>query len=205
MNVLLVVDIQNDFLPGRGLAVPDGDAVIPIVNGLMQHFETVLATQDWHPPDHRSFAAQHPGHQVGDMVELRGLQQILWPVHCVQESAGAAFATDLASGRFEQVFRKGTDPSIDSYSGFYDNGHLQQTGLTDYLRARGAKTLYLCGLATDYCVKFTALDAVAEGFETYVVTDGCRGVELHPGDVAAALADMRKAGVRITDSKRWLS
>src|SRR6266550_3179381 len=149
MSALLVVDIQNDFLPGGSLAVPDGDRVIPIINRLTNHFDLVLATQDWHPSDHASFAANHPGHQPGEIIDLAGIPQILWPIHCVQHSVGAAFASQLRSDRFTKIFRKGTDSNIDSYSTFFDNAKLRATGLADYLREHKVNELFICGLATD--------------------------------------------------------
>ena len=200
MNALLLVDIQNDFLPGGALGVPEGDQVIPVANRLQPRFELVVATQDWHPANHGSFAANHPGTQPGDIIDLNGLRQILWPVHCVQNTPGAAFAPGLDTRRFAQGFQKGTDPGTDSYSALFDNGHRKATGLGDFLKARGVTDLFIAGLATDYCVKFTSLDAVALGFRTHVVADACRGVNLKPGDVPAAITEMKRAGVQVTDS-----
>ena len=200
MRCLLLVDLQNDFLPGGALPVPEGDAVIPVVNRLQPHFDLVVATQDWHPPDHGSFAANHPGRKVGEVVDLDGLPQILWPVHCVQFTRGAEFVPGLDTGRIAHVVRKGTDPRIDSYSGFFDNGKRRSTGLADFLRQQGVRELYVAGLATDYCVKATALDAVQLGFPTWLIVDGCRGVNLQPGDVDRALDEMARAGVRLVRS-----
>lgn len=196
-QALILVDLQNDFLPGGPLGVPGGDEVISIANRLMEDFEIVAATQDWHPEDHGSFAVNHPGGQLFEQVDLHGLPQILWPIHCVQETTGAELAPDLDSGRITRIFRKGTNADIDSYSGFHDNGHRQSTGLADWLRERGVKHVTLCGLATDYCVKFTALDALAEGFGVTLHLPACRGVELSPGDVEAAIEEMRAKGVEI--------
>jgi nicotinamidase/pyrazinamidase len=201
MRTLVLVDIQNDFLPGGTLPVPEGDATVPSVNRLLPRFDLAVATQYWHPAEHGSFAANHPGRKPFEQVELEGLPQTLWPVHCVQNTGGACFAPGLDTRRIQQVFPKGTDPRVDSYSGFFDNGHRRATGLAAWLRARGAQELWLAGLATDYCVKFTALDAVAEGFRVYLIEDACRGVNLRPGDVARAIEDMRKAGVTITTSR----
>ncbi len=200
MKALILVDIQNDFLPGGALGVPRGDEVVPIANRLQPRFGLVVATQDWHPPGHGSFASAHPGRKPGEFVELAGLRQVLWPDHCVQGTAGAAFAPGLTMNRVEAIIRKGTDPSIDSYSGFFDNGHRKSTGLGDYLRGRGATDLYVLGLATDYCVNFTALDGARLGFRTFLVQDGSRGVELSKGDVAKALDEARKGGVEIVQS-----
>src|SRR5213595_2803807 len=197
---LILVDIQNDFVPGGALAVPQGDLVVPVANRVQEKFDLVVATQDWHPADHGSFAANHPGKKVGDVIELNRLRQILWPVHCVQGTHGAELVPGLNRERIARVFRKGTDPGIDSYSGFFDNGHRKTTGLGDYLKGRGAADVYMLGLATDYCVKFTALDARQLGFRTFLVEDGSRGVELEPGDVARAIADMRAAGVQVVRS-----
>jgi nicotinamidase/pyrazinamidase len=200
MNALILVDIQNDFLPGGALAVPEGDAVIPIANRLQPHFDLVVATQDWHPANHASFAANHPGRCIGELIELDGLEQRLWPVHCVQESPGADLAPGLDTRRIVRVFQKGVDPHIDSYSGFFDNGHRRATGLGGYLQRRGVTDVFLAGLATDYCVKFTALDALRLGFNTTVIEDACRGVNLSPGDVTAALEEMQRSGARIVRS-----
>lgn len=197
MNALILVDIQNDFVPGGALAVPQGDQIVPVVNRLQPCFDLVVATQDWHPADHCSFAASHPGRQPGESIELNGLPQILWPTHCVQEAAGTDFVPGLERDRWDRVFVKGTDPNIDSYSGFFDNGHRQPTGLGDYLRARGVTEVYVAGLATDYCVKFTALDALDLGFKTHLIENACRGVNLQPGDVQRAIEEMRAAGVAI--------
>jgi nicotinamidase/pyrazinamidase len=200
MKALVLVDVQNDFCPGGALAVPDGDQVVPVANRLMERFDLVVATQDWHPKQHGSFASNHRGRQPYQMGELGGLPQVLWPDHCVQGSPGADFHPALHSGGITRVFPKGTDPAIDSYSGFFDNDRRKATGLGDYLRARGVDELVVLGLATDYCVKATALDAIGLGFQVTLVEDGCRGVELAPGDVARAIQQMREAGVRVVRS-----
>jgi len=199
-RALILVDLQYDFCPGGALAVAHGDETIPIANRLLKTFETVVATQDWHPSDHGSFAVNHPGNKPYEMIELNGLPQVLWPAHCVQGSRGAELHADLDRAKITEVFRKGTDPSIDSYSGFFDNGHRKSTGLGDWLKQRGIDELFVMGLATDYCVKFTALDARALGLSVALVQDGCRGVELAPGDCDKAIAEMREAGVKIVDS-----
>ncbi len=200
MNALIVVDVQNDFVPGGALAVRDGDQVVPVANRLMPCFDWVVATKDWHPADHLSFASQHPGRQVGEVVDLDGLEQILWPDHCVEGTPGAEFVDGLDLSGIDRVFEKGTDRTIDSYSGFFDNGHRKATGLGDFLRERSVVDVYLLGLATDYCAKFTTLDAVELGFAPRLVLDGCRGVDLKAGDVDRAIEEMRRAGVRLTDS-----
>jgi nicotinamidase/pyrazinamidase len=206
MNALIIVDIQNDFVPGGALAVPEGDRVVPVVNAILRSgaFDLVVATQDWHPPDHGSFAANHPGRRVGEVIDLAGLRQILWPVHCVQGAAGAEFVAGLDRSRVQRVFQKGTDPTIDSYSGFFDNAHRKSTGLGEYLKSRGVQRVTICGLATDYCVKFSALDARQLGFDTQVIEDACRGVELNPGDVAAAIDQMKRAGVQMVRSEQMM-
>jgi len=200
MRTLILVDIQNDFLPGGALAVPRGNEVVPVANRLQPRFDLVVATQDWHPAGHGSFASAHPGRKPGELAELAGLPQVLWPDHCVQGSPGAAFAPGLEMNRVETIFRKGTDPRIDSYSGFFDNGQRKSTGLGDYLKGRPASAVYILGLATDYCVKYTALDSRRLGFRTFVVEDGTRGVELQQGDVARAVEEMRSAGVEVLRS-----
>jgi nicotinamidase/pyrazinamidase len=202
MDALILVDLQNDFLPGGALAVPHGDEVIAVANRLQAGFPLVVATQDWHPRDHGSFAANHAGRKPGDLIELNGEAQVLWPVHCVQNTTGAEFARELDRKRVARVFPKGTDPGIDSYSGFFDNGHRKTTGLGHYLRERGVTDVYVLGLATDYCVKFTALDAAALAFKTHLVVDGCRGVDLKPGDSTRAIEEMGAAGVYVTRSDR---
>jgi nicotinamidase/pyrazinamidase len=194
MRALILVDIQNDFLPGGALAVPEGDQVIAVANALMPRFPLVVATQDWHPPDHGSFAANHPGRSPGEVITLSGLPQVLWPTHCVQGSRGAEFAEGLSRGPIAKIFVKGVDAEVDSYSGFFDNGRRRSTGLGEFLQAQGVREVAVLGLATDYCVKFTALDALSLGLKTTLVEDGCRGVELQAGDVARALAEVRAAG-----------
>lgn len=201
-SALILVDIQYDFIPGGALAVDDGHAVVPTANRVQSRFDLVVATQDWHPPDHGSFASNHPGRKPGEMTELGGLPQVLWPDHCVQGTPGAEFHESLDLSRIARVFRKGTDPEIDSYSGFFDNGHRKSTGLGEYLREQGVRSVFVMGLATDYCVRWTALDAIQLGFRTHLIEDGSRGVELKPGDVAAAVDEVRTAGGIIVRSDR---
>ncbi|TVS16893.1 MAG: bifunctional nicotinamidase/pyrazinamidase [Planctomycetaceae bacterium] len=201
MKTLLLVDLQNDFLPGGALAVPEGDHVVPIANRLMPHFALVVASKDWHPPDHSSFASQHPGHQPGDSISLDGRDQILWPDHCVQGTRGAEFSDRLDKGAIQAVFLKGTDPRWDSYSALFDDGHRRSTGLIEYLRERGVDEVCVLGLATDYCVRASVLDALREGLRVQVVTDGCRGVNLQPGDDQRALDAMQSAGATLVTSR----
>lgn len=201
MKALILVDIQNDFLPGGALAVAEGDAVVPVANRLAPYFDLVVATQDFHPAEHGSFAANHPGKSPYEEIDLHGLPQVLWPVHCVQHSPGSDFAPGLDLAQVPHIFPKGTDPDIDSYSGFFDNGRRKSTGLGEFLQAQGVKDVYVMGLATDYCVKFTALDAVSLGFATYLVRDGIRGVNIQPEDSADAIREMEAAGIRIVESQ----
>ncbi|MES1940728.1 nicotinamidase [Salinisphaera sp. T5B8] len=199
-EALLLVDIQNDFLPGGALAVADGDAVVPVANALMPAFDYVVASQDWHPPQHLSFAAEHPGRAPFEVIELDGYEQIMWPAHCVQGQPGAGFASALDIAGIDHVVRKGMDRRLDSYSAFYDNHHRNATGLGAHLKARGIDHLVVLGLAADVCVKFTVLDALAEGFAVTLVRDGVRGVDMQPGDTEAAIEAMRAAGAMIADS-----
>jgi len=200
MNALIIVDLQNDFLPGGALAVPHGDEVIPLANELQQRFELVLATQDWHPPNHGSFAANHRGKKPGDRIMLDGIEQILWPVHCVQNTKGAEFAPSFDTSRIAHIFHKGIDPKIDSYSTFFDNAHRRETGLADYLKKRAINEIYLMGLALDYCVKYSTLDARQLGLNTYVIVDGCRGIELEAGDIERAIDEMKRVGAVLLQS-----
>jgi nicotinamidase/pyrazinamidase len=200
MNALILVDLQNDFLPDGALAVPHGDEVIPIANDLQRQFELVVATKDWHPRNHGSFAANHPGKKPGDRIILDGIEQILWPVHCVQYTHGADFNPSFDTSRIAHIFHKGTDPMIDSYSTFFDNAHRRHTGLAHYLERCGIKNVYLMGLALDYCVKYSILDARELGLKTYVIVDGCRGIDLKPGDVSRALDEMKRAGAILLKS-----
>lgn len=204
MKALILVDIQNDFLPGGALAVPDGDKVIPVANRLQPLFSLVVATQDWHPVNHGSFAASHPGKNIFEHIHLNGLPQTLWPVHCVENAKGAALAAGLNRERIAKVFPKGTDVGVDSYSGLFDNGRRKSTGLGEWLKERGVTDVFVCGLATDYCVKFTALDAVQMGFKTHLIEDASRGVNLQPDDVKNAIAEMKRAGVMVVQSAELL-
>lgn len=203
-TALIIVDVQNDFLPAQNssdcdgaLAVPDGRSIISVANSKMEAFDFVVATQDWHPADHMSFASQHASASVGDVIQVDGLDQVLWPDHCVQETNGAEFASQLNTRAIHKVVRKGTDRLIDSYSGFFDNARRKSTELEEWLKSRNVESVHILGLATDYCVKFTALDAIDLGFETTLLQSGCRGVELKTGDCDAALEEMRHQGVKI--------
>ncbi|HLS94548.1 nicotinamidase/pyrazinamidase [Sphingobacterium allocomposti] len=177
MNALIIVDVQKDFLPGGRLAVADGDTIIPYINELQSRYDIVVATQDWHPGDHGSFASQHPGHSPFETIVLNGLPQVLWPDHCVQETDGASFADKLRTDKIGAIFRKGMDKRIDSYSGFYDNGRLKKTGLSGFLKDMGVDEVHVCGLAADYCVFFTAMDSLSEGFQTGILLDATKAID----------------------------
>jgi nicotinamidase/pyrazinamidase len=199
-HALIIVDLQPDFLPGGPLGVNEGDQIIPLVLELMPRFDLVVATQDWHPADHGSFAANHSGRSPGELIDLDGLTQILWPVHCVQDTPGARLVPSLEKRELAAVFRKGTDRNIDSYSGFFDNGKRKATGLGEWLREHGVTEVSVCGLALDYCVKFTALDALGLGFATTLIRDATRAVNLAPGDGDRALAEIQAHGGKVIDS-----
>ncbi|MDH4196593.1 MAG: bifunctional nicotinamidase/pyrazinamidase [Candidatus Aminicenantes bacterium] len=199
MDVLILVDIQIDFLPGGALPVPHGDEVVPVANRLMKRMPLVVATQDWHPREHQSFASNHPDHKPFDRIQLAGQEQVLWPDHCVQSMRGAEFAPGLEQGPIEAIFRKGTDPQIDSYSGFFDNARRKATGLADYLRGRSARRLFIAGLAAEYCVLYTLLDALDLGFEATLVRDGTRA--LSDTDFAAARPTILERGGRLLMSR----
>jgi nicotinamidase/pyrazinamidase len=200
MRALLLIDLQNDFMPGGALAVEDADEAVVVANAIMPRFDVVIATQDWHPKGHASFASSHVGRVPGEETEVGGAMQTLWPDHCVQQTPGASFHSGLDVAGVIHVVRKGTDPTIDSYSGFFDNGHRRDTGLGGYLSGLGVSEVWVSGVATDYCVKYTALDARALGLATKVVVDGCRGVNLRLGDVDDALAEMHAAGCELVTS-----
>jgi nicotinamidase/pyrazinamidase len=177
MNALIIVDVQNDFLPGGALAVKNGDEVIPVINELQDRFDIVVATQDWHPADHKSFASSHPGKKIFEEIILDGLPQVLWPDHCVQETSGAEFSSLLNTKKIEAIFRKGMDKDIDSYSGFFDNGKKKATGMGAYLKGRGISTIYVSGLAADYCVNFTAIDGLELGFKSVIISNATKPID----------------------------
>ncbi len=198
MRVLLITDVQYDFLPGGALAVPEGDKIIPVINRIQEKFDLVVATQDWHPAGHESFASAHPGNKVYDVIEWHGLEQVLWPDHCVQQSHGADLDARLEHAKIAAIFRKGMDPAIDSYSAFFDNEKKVSTGLADYLKGKGVKELFICGLAADFCVAFSALDALHEGFETRIISDATRPI--NPDGFERAKKDFLSAGGRVVSS-----
>jgi nicotinamidase/pyrazinamidase len=199
MKALILTDVQYDFLPGGALAVLNGDQVIPVLNKIIHNFPLVVSTQDWHPKDHGSFASNHPGKKVFETSILGGLEQILWPDHCVQGEKGADFSKDLNMNKVEAIFRKGTDPGIDSYSGFFDNGKKKSTGMGDYLKGRGVKQVFLGGLTADFCVGFTALDALGLGFETFVLEDATKAINEEGWEKMKT--DLKLSGGNIINSK----
>ncbi|MGA2287769.1 bifunctional nicotinamidase/pyrazinamidase [Bradyrhizobium sp.] len=194
-DLLLIIDVQNDFCPGGALAVSEGNAVVPVINRISRHFGHIALTQDWHPPGHRSFASSHPGSAPFESMAMPYGQQTLWPDHCVQGTAGAALHPELSTERAELLIRKGFRPEIDSYSAFTENDRATPTGLAGYLRERGLKRIYLAGLATDYCVYYSAVDARRLGFDAVVIESGCRAIDLS-GSLSAAWAGMQEAGVQ---------
>jgi len=199
---LIIVDVQNDFCPGGALAVPKGDEVVAVINKLLEDewYSAVVATQDWHPAGHKSFASSHPGKAPYDVIDLNGLPQVLWPDHCIQGSKGAEIRNDLEMRHVEKVFQKGADPEVDSYSGFFDNGGRNPSGLAEYLKEQHARNLHIVGLATDYCVRATALDAIKLGFRVTLVQNACRAVGVKPADEEAALKEMAERGVHLWSS-----
>lgn len=196
-SALVVIDVQNDFCPGGALAVPEGDAVVPAINQLVPRFARVVLTQDWHPKGHLSFASSHPGRQPFETVTVDYGPQVLWPDHCVQGTPGAEFHPRLAAAAAALILRKGMIPKVDSYSAFFENDHRTQTGLAGYLQGLGVRRVYFCGLATDFCVRYSALDARALGFACTVVEDACRGIDLD-GSLAVALQEMRERDIEFT-------
>ncbi len=206
-KALIVVDVQNDFCEGGALEVKNGNEVIPVINKLIESniFDFIIATQDWHPRNHKSFASNHKNKKVYDEIKLNGITQVLWPDHCIQRTKGAKFHNELNLGNNYFVFKKGKNPEIDSYSGFYENDHKTSTGLKEFLRKHKIEEVYITGLATDYCVKFTAIDAAKEGFKTLVVKDAVRGVNITKNDSQLAFEEMKKNGCKILSSKQILN
>lgn len=204
MKALLIVDVQNDFCPGGALAVPNGDEIVPTINQLIPHFDHVIQTQDWHPKGHHSFASTHKGKNPYDTVELDYGTQVLWPDHCVQGTKGSQFHPDLHTDKTQVIIRKGFRKSIDSYSTFFENDQETATGLTGYLKQRGITDLYTVGLATDFCVKWSILDGIDEGFNMHIVEDAVKGIDLN-GSLEKAWQEMKEKGVSITTSSKLLS
>lgn len=197
MKALLIIDVQNDFMPGGTLPVPKGDVIVPLINRLQKKFDLVVSTQDWHPKGHASFASSHDGNKEFDVIKINGLDQVLWPDHCVQGTAGAEFHSQMDTAKIESIFRKGTNPEIDSYSGFYDNSHLKSTGLSGYLKEKGVRELYVAGLAGEFCVYFSVLDALAEGFSVILIEDATKPLDQEAFEVCK-IDILRKGGQIIT-------
>ena len=202
MKALVITDVQNDFIPGGSLAVPQGDMIVPLINRLQKYFDLVVATQDWHPQDHKSFASNHKNKKPFEKIEIHGIKDTLWPDHCVQGTKGAEFHPDLEINKIAAIFRKGMDPEIDSYSGFYDNGHQISTGLSGYLKEKGITEIYFCGLAADICVYYTIKDSLKEGFSAILVEDASR--PLNNDAFSAIKNELTKLGVRIINSNQIL-
>lgn len=203
MKALIIVDVQNDFLENGSLAVADGNEVIPIINALQNGFDYVIATQDWHPESHKSFAVNHANKKEFEVIDLNGLQQVLWPVHCVQNSFGSQFHEALETSKIKAIFRKGTDIEVDSYSGFYDNGKRNTTGLVGYLKELNVTEVYVCGLAADYCVFYTAKDAAALGFKTFFIEDATKYIS--EGNYLKTKAEMKSLGIEVVFSNELLN
>jgi nicotinamidase/pyrazinamidase len=199
-NALLIIDVQNDFCPGGRLAVTDGDKVVPSINQIMRRFYKVIATQDWHPDNHVSFARNHSGTKAYDVIDVGGIRQVLWPVHCVAGTKGAEFHPELNMNSFHLIVRKGTNPNIDSYSAFAENDKKTITGLEGFLKGLDIKQVYVCGLATDYCVLYSAMDARISGFETFIIVDACRGIDEPKGNLEKALNIIKDKGIKIINS-----
>ena len=203
MKALIIIDVQNDFIPGGALAVPNGDEIIELINQLQEKFDLVVATQDWHPANHASFAANQPGGKEFDIIDLNGEDQVLWPVHCIQNSKGAEFHPNLETDKIENIIQKGTNPEIDSYSGFYDNAHLKSTGLSEYLKEKGADELYFCGLAGDFCVFYSVIDALQEGFSAFLIEDATRSLD--GSEFVKAKNSIQEKGGKIIESAAILN
>jgi nicotinamidase/pyrazinamidase len=199
MKTLIIIDVQNDFMPGGPLAVPQGNEIVPVINRIQNYFDLVVATQDWHPLNHKSFASNHYEKKPFDSILLHGVHQTLWPDHCVQGTSGALFHKDMESNRIATIFRKGMDPEIDSYSGFYDNNHHLSTGLAGYLKEKGVTEVYFCGLAADICVYYTILDSILEGFSATLIEDASR--PLYPDKFDDIKCELAKLAVRIITSR----
>lgn len=202
MKTLIIIDVQNDFLPGGSLAVPKGDEIIDLINAFQEKFDLIIATQDWHPAGHSSFAANHLGKEEFETIQLHNQEQVLWPIHCVQNSHGAAFSSSLQTSKIEAVFRKGMNPEIDSYSGFFDNAHAKSTGLAGYLKEKNAEDLYFCGLAADYCVYFSIMDALNIGFSATLIEDATRAID--PSKFKDLKENILQKGGKIVESKNLL-
>jgi len=201
MKSLIIVDVQNDFFEGGALAVPDSNSIIPVINGLQDKFESIIVTKDWHPVNHKSFASNHPGKNVFDVIDLNGIQQVLWPDHCIQVFPGSDIHNDINIQKDKaNFFYKGMDPEYDSYSIFFDNAKKHCSGLDKFLNVNNIKELFICGLATDYCVKYSVIDAIDLGFKANVIADATKAVNQDPGDYDKAIAEMKEKGATIIQS-----
>jgi nicotinamidase/pyrazinamidase len=201
LKALIIVDIQNDFCPGGALPVSRGNEIIPLVNGLSRKFATVVVTQDWHPANHVSFASNHEGMNPYDQLEINGINQVLWPDHCVEGTEGAMLHPHLNTDRANIIIRKGTTPGLDSYSAFFENDRITKTGLSGYLNSLEIEEVFLCGLATDYCVFYSAMDAMRAGFKTQVVLDACRGINVPEGSLESVIEEMKVHGIQVINSR----
>lgn len=199
-RVLIVVDVQNDFCPGGALQIKDGDSTIPLINRIMDRFDLVVATQDWHPQNQVSFASNNPGKNIYDQINISGIAQTLWPDHCIQGTKGAEFHDDLDLSKFSLILRKGMNPLVDSYSAFIENDRNTETGLAGYLKALKVREIFICGLATDYCVYYSAMDSLRYGFRCNVIIDATRGVDLPEGSIDAVVSEMKNKGISVISS-----
>jgi nicotinamidase/pyrazinamidase len=199
-RVLIVVDVQNDFCPGGALQIKDGDSIIPLINRIMDRFDLVVATQDWHPQNQVSFASNNPGKNIYDQINISGIAQTLWPDHCIQGTKGAEFHDDLDLSKFSLILRKGMNPLVDSYSAFIENDRNTETGLAGYLKALKVREIFICGLATDYCVYYSAMDSLRYGFRCNVIIDATRGVDLPEGSIGAVVSEMKDKGISVISS-----
>jgi nicotinamidase/pyrazinamidase len=201
LRALIIVDIQNDFCPGGALPVSRGNEIIPLVNGISRKFATVVVTQDWHPANHVSFASNHEGMKPYDQLEINGINQVLWPDHCIAGTEGARLHPHLNTDRANIIIRKGTTPGLDSYSAFFENDRITKTGLSGYLNSLEIEEVFLCGLATDYCVFYSAMDAMRAGFKTQVVLDACRGINVPEGSLESVIEEMKVHGIQVINSR----
>jgi nicotinamidase/pyrazinamidase len=205
MRALLIVDMQNDFMPSGALPVPNADKLVPLINDLMHQCDLIVATLDWHPPHHKSFASAHSKKKPGERIDFEGYQQLLWPDHCIAHSSGAELVSELNTNLIDHLVYKGDDLNIDSYSAFFDNAKQKSTGLEQLLKKHNVSELYICGVALDYCVRHSAIDAANLGYKVFLVIDACKGAVISPGDIEKAITEMLDAGVKFITTKQILS